>query len=154
MGLNDLYGRIRPSRRTPRVLVLVDGANVRRSTWPNVDEPALVAAIDSWAAEEHPDADVTVYFDASADVARSTARVVVRIVPYADDEIVGLARERVHAGACVLAATSDRELRRRLEEVGAEVPWGGGRLLHELGLGRRRGRDMGDEGIEPPTPSM
>lgn len=131
---------LRRSRRSPRRLLLIDGANVRRSTWPNVDEPALVDALDSWAATEHPDADVVAYFDATREVASSTARVEVRSVPYADDEIVAFARDRITAGSKVLAATSDRELRRRLEEVGAEVPWGGGRLLGELGLGRRRGR--------------
>lgn len=105
-----------------------------------MEEQALVNAVDRWAASEHPDADVHVYFDARGPVAEPTERVEVRLVPYADDELVALARERAGAGDVVLVATSDRELRRRLEEAGAEVPWGGGRLLGELGLGRRRGR--------------
>jgi hypothetical protein len=135
-----VLGWIRRGRRTARRTIIVDGQNVRRSTWPNVEEPRLVEAVEWWAASEHDDAEVVVFFDGREPVADSTSRVEVRVGGYADDELVSLARERVRAGHVVLVATSDRELRRRLEKVGAEVPWGGGRLLGELGLGRRRGR--------------
>lgn len=136
-----IFGRRRRrASRTPGRLIVVDGANVRRSTWPNVGEAQLVEAVDRWAASDHADARVVVFFDARERVAESTDRVEVRVVSYADDEIVDAAHEGVRRGEVVLVATSDRELRRRLEEVGAEIPWGGGRLLNELGLGRRRGR--------------
>lgn len=130
---------LRRRGRTPvRRTIIVDGQNVRRSTWPNVEEQRLVDELERWASSEHDDAELVVFFDARSAVARSGGRADVRLVPYADDELVTLARERAGAGYVVLVATSDRELRRRLEAVGAEIPWGGGRLLGELGLGRPR----------------
>ena len=129
--------RTRPLPR--RTLVLVDGRNVQRSTWPNPDAATLLRALDRWA---EPDADtweVVAVFDGTvADV--ELEHVAVVETRYADDELVALAREARAERRDVLAATSDRELRRRLEEVGVEVAWGGGGLLRELGLASRRRR--------------
>jgi hypothetical protein len=118
-------------------LILVDGSNVRRSAWPNPTPDRLVAALDAWAGEEAEadDRELVVVFDGSSGAA-STPRVAVVDVPYADDELVAIAREAIAAGWVVDAATSDRELRDRLQDSGATVAWGGGRLLRELGLGR------------------
>jgi hypothetical protein len=133
-----MLGWLHRRRRDVRRTIIIDGQNVRRSTWPNVDEQRLVDELERWVESEHADAELVVYFDASRVIAAAGNRADVRLVPYADDELVTLARERVRAGHVVLVATSDRELRRRLEAVGAEVAWGGGRMLGELGLGRPR----------------
>lgn len=127
-----------------RELVLIDGTNVRRSTWPNVDEARLVAALDRWAASSPVTRRVVVTFDGpGADDAGGTDHVEVVVVRYADDELVRIAEEHVRAGGSIRAATSDRELRSRLQVVGAEVAWGGGGMLAELGLGGR-GRSTPD----------
>lgn len=119
-------------------LVLVDGSNVRRSGWPNASEAELVAALHQWAVETlGAGTDVLVVFDGEGDV-EPTERVGVACVSYADDEIVTRARERLDQRGEVRVATSDRELRDRLEQAGAQVAWGGGRFLRELGLGRGR----------------
>ncbi len=135
--------RILPRRRSrtpeplPRPLLLVDGSNVRRSTWPNPGEDDVVAALGAWAAQSAPDDEVVILFDGRP-LVESTERVEVVPVRYADDEIVTRVREAVGAGRGVRVATSDRELRDRVEAEGGIVAWGGGRLLGELGL-RRRG---------------
>ena len=116
-------------------LVLVDGSNVRRSTWPNPTPQAFVDALARWATDVPVAARVVVVFDGRSGVA-SSSDVEVVDVPYADDELVRLAREAVEAGTSVRAATSDRELRDRLQGEGVEVAWGGGGFLRELGLGR------------------
>jgi hypothetical protein len=121
-----------------RTLVLVDGRNVQRSTWPNPADDLLVEALARWGADE-PTRDVVVVFDGMVEA--TAPRLEIVCVPYADNELVERARAARVAGRPVLAATSDRELRERLEAIGVEVPWGGGRLLGELGLsqrGRRR----------------
>lgn len=126
-------------RRAPSPLVLVDGSNVRRSAWPNPDPASLVDALERWMAATRPSERAVVVFDGAVE-AGSGAQVIVVAVPYADDELVTIAAREVAAGSRVLAATSDRELRRRLEQSGAEVAWGGGGFLRELGLGPGRGR--------------
>lgn len=122
-------------------MILVDGSNVRRSTWPNPSPAQLVEALDAWRAgwREKVAAlvEVVVVFDGRSG-AGSTELVEVIDVPYADDELVDVAREAIELGARVEAATSDRELCERLEAAGATVTWGGGRLLRELGLARGR----------------
>lgn len=119
-------------------LVLIDGSNVRRSGWPNASEAELVAALHRWAVETlDAGTDVFVVFDGKGDV-EPTQRVGVECVSYADDEIVTRARDHLQQGGEVRVATSDRELRDRLAQVGAQVAWGGGRFLRELGLGHRR----------------
>jgi hypothetical protein len=130
--------RARRRDHASRTLVLVDGRNVQRSTWPNPTDDLLVEALARWA-EEEPGRDVVVVFDGRVEASASPVDVV--CVAYADNELVERARAARVAGRTVLAATSDRELRERLEAIGVEVPWGGGRLLGELGLsqrGRRR----------------
>lgn len=118
--------------------MLVDGSNVRRSTWPNPGEYDVVAALDAWSAQSAPDDEVVIVFDGRPMVG-STERVEVVPVRYADDELVTRVREAVAAGRSVRVATSDRELRSRIEAEGGVVAWGGGRLLGELGL-QKRGR--------------
>ncbi len=119
-------------------LVLVDGSNVRRSTWPNPAPQAFVDALARWAGD-HPDhVRVVVVFDGTSRAASPSDRLEVVDIPYADDELVRIAADAVESGERVTAATSDRELRARLHEVGAEVAWGGGSLLRELGLARGR----------------
>lgn len=117
----------------PRALVLVDGSNVRRSTWPNPGENDVVAALDAWSVEAAPEEEVVITFDGRPRVP-STGRVEVVPVRYADDEIVTRVCEAVAAGRSVRVATSDRELRARVEAEGGVVAWGGGRFLGELGL--------------------
>lgn len=121
----------------PPPLVLVDGSNVRRSAWPNPSEGDVVAALDAWSAEAAGDDEVVIVFDGRPATA-STERVEVVPVRYADDEIVTRVRDAVAAGRNARVATSDRELRERVEAEGGIVPWGGGRFLAELGLRKRR----------------
>jgi hypothetical protein len=120
----------------PRPLVLVDGSNVRRSTWPNPGEDDVVRALDAWSADSAPHDEVVIVFDGRP-AAESTDRVEVVPVRYADDDIVARVREAAAAGRSVRVATSDRELRSRIEAEGGVVAWGGGRFLGELGLRRR-----------------
>ncbi len=134
-----LRRRSRELPAPPRPLVLVDGSNVRRSTWPNPGEDDVVAALDAWAAQSAPKDDVVIVFDGRP-AAESTDRVEVVPVRYADDEIVTRVREAVGAGRSVRVATSDRELRARIEAEGGVVAWGGGRFLGALGLRTRPGR--------------
>lgn len=136
--------RLFPRRHTqpeplgPRALVLVDGSNVRRSTWPNPTEGDLLAALEAWATDAVEGEDVVIVFDGRPSV-ESTEHVDVVPVRYADDEIVARVRAAVSEGRAVRVATSDRELGRRIEAEGGIVGWGGGRLLSELGLRKRRG---------------
>jgi predicted RNA-binding protein with PIN domain len=110
-------------------LVLVDGENVRRSTWPNVSRERLVELAREWAAARGHD--VVVVFDGRApeeadDVVGSGAET-------ADEWIV---REVAQLDGFWLV-TSDRELRRRVGG-GAERVIGGGAFLRELlGLSER-----------------
>lgn len=117
--------------------MLVDGSNVRRSTWPNPGEDDVVAALDRWAAEVAAGEEVVIVFDGRPVVA-STERVEVVPVRYADDDIVSRVRAAVALGRSVRVATSDRELRSRIEAEGGVVAWGGGRFLSELGLRKAR----------------
>ncbi len=133
-----LRRRSRNAPAPPRPLVLVDGSNVRRSTWPNPGEDDVVAALDVWSTNAAPGDEVVILFDGRPAV-DSTDRVEVVPVRYADDELVTRVRDAVAAGRSVRVATSDRELRARVEAEGGVVAWGGGRFLGELGL-RNRGR--------------
>ena len=89
-----------------RPLVVVDGENVRRSLWPNLSQSELVERARRWAEQEEKD--LLVVFDGPAPEDAPD----VLGTPYADDEIVSIATK---AGRPVWVATSDRELRRRLE---------------------------------------
>ncbi|MCW2924678.1 MAG: hydrolase [Thermoleophilia bacterium] len=119
-----------------RELVLVDARNVQRSGWPNPDDARFLAALEHWAEEdrEAAGADVVLVVDGVLRNAEPTGVVEVVEVDYADDELVARATAAVATGRSVRVATSDRELRARLEHAGATVPWGGGRFLRLLGL--------------------
>jgi hypothetical protein len=103
-------------------LVLVDAENVRRSVWPNLTPDELVTRARDWAGREgHA---LVVVFDGpppeeAADLAGRAP---------ADDELVALAAQ---AEGPVWAVTSDRELRRRLEDR-VERFLGGGSFAREL----------------------
>jgi len=80
----------------PAVTVIVDGENVRRSTWPNLSREQVDERAQAWAEREGHD--VRLVWDED--------------VGYADDEIVRLARELAPP---VWVVTSDRGLRDRLD---------------------------------------
>jgi predicted RNA-binding protein with PIN domain len=91
--------------------VLVDAENVRRSLWPNMPKDELVERCEAWAeANGH---DVVVVWEGERT---------------ADDRIAGEVRE---VEPPVWVATSDRELRRRVE-AHAERILGGGSFAREL----------------------
>jgi hypothetical protein len=91
--------------------VLVDAENVRRSLWPNMPKDELVERCEAWGkANGH---DVLVVWEGERT---------------ADDRIAGEVRELEPP---VWVATSDRELRRRVEPH-AERILGGGSFAREL----------------------
>jgi predicted RNA-binding protein with PIN domain len=103
-------------------LVVVDAENVRRSRWPNLSREQLVERTRAWAEREGHE--LVVVFDGeppedAPDLVGS---------PYADDEIAALVDA---AGGAVWVATSDRELRRRVEGR-AERIIGGGTFVHAI----------------------
>jgi hypothetical protein len=103
-------------------LVVVDAENVRRSQWPNLSREELVARSRAWAAREGHE--LLVVFDGEApddasDLVGSA---------YADDEIAALV---AGAGGPVWVVTSDRELRRRVEQRADRIV-GGGSFLQQI----------------------
>jgi predicted RNA-binding protein with PIN domain len=91
--------------------VLVDGENVRRSLWPNIERAELERLVHSWAqANGH---DVAVVWESQES---------------ADDRIVREARVRE---GDVWVVTSDRELRERLQRH-VQRTIGGGTFAREL----------------------
>ncbi len=97
------------------VRVLVDGENVRRSSWPNVARDELVELCAAWAKERGVEAEVFWETELSA-----------------DDRIAARAAELAEAGAPYWVVTSDRELRRRAAGAGRIL--GGGAFVRELGF--------------------
>ena len=104
-------------------LVLVDGENVRRSTWPNVSRERLVELARGWAAAQGHE--VVVVFDGAA--------------PVEADDVVGsgaesadewLTREADRLDGFWLV-TSDRALR-AAAGARAERVVGGGAFVREL----------------------
>lgn len=91
--------------------VLVDGENVRRSLWPNLSHERLAELARRWGDAHGHDVVVVWETDESG-----------------DDTI---AREVAEWEAPVWVATSDRELRRRVEPH-AERILGGGSFAREL----------------------
>lgn len=112
--------------------VIIDGRNVMRSRWPNAGERELVEAIAAWAAEHPREPIVAVVFDGTYEGAGpgmfehdDRTVVVATKGEVADDVIVGEVEELRASGEVVLVATSDRELRERVEAHGARVVGGG-----------------------------
>jgi len=101
-----------PSRR---LRVLVDGENVRRSQWPNIERDELERLVADWAEREGVE-----------------ARVVWESHETADDRI---AREAAELDGPYWLVTSDRELRERAGGR-AERVIGGGSFARELTSGR------------------
>jgi len=96
-------------------IVLVDAENVRRSVWPNLSGEELVERVERWAEREGVRA--TVIFEGRGQTA--------------DDRIVAEAARLHEQGEEVWVATSDRELRGRLEPY-ANRTIGGGSLARLL----------------------
>ena len=97
-------------------LVVVDAENVRRSLWPNLPASELVARARAWAEREGHE--LLVVFDGEAP---EDAPDVVGTA-YADDAIAAAVDG---AEGPVWVVTSDRELRRRVEERADRILGGG-----------------------------
>ena len=103
-------------------LVVVDAENVRRSLWPNLSAKELVERTRAWAEREGHE--LRVVFDGETpedapDLVGSR---------YADDAIAAAVEG---AEGSVWVVTSDRELRRRVEE-GADRILGGGTFVRSI----------------------
>ncbi len=90
-------------------IVLVDAENVRRSVWPNLSREELVERVQRWAEQEGVSAQVVLEGRGET----------------ADDRIVAEAAKLYEQGEEVWVATSDRELRERLEPFAARIIGGG-----------------------------
>ncbi len=90
-------------------IVLVDAENVRRSLWPNLSREELVERVERWAEREGVSAQVV--FEGRGETA--------------DDRIVEAAAKLHEQGGEVWVATSDRELRERLEPYATRIIGGG-----------------------------
>jgi hypothetical protein len=106
------------------VTVLVDGENVRRSIWPNVDRAELVRLAERWSAANG--VPVRVVFDG-----RAPAGAVGSEDEDADDLIARDAAKLAARGEPYWLVTSDRGLRARAG-VAAEKVVGGGAFVREL----------------------
>ena len=112
--------------------MIIDGRNVMRSRWPNAGERELVDAIARWAATHPRTPIVAVVFDGTYEgegpgMFEHDERTVVVATrgEIADDVIVREVEELRAASEPVIVATSDRELRERVEAHGAKVIGGG-----------------------------
>jgi predicted RNA-binding protein with PIN domain len=112
--------------------VIIDGRNVMRSRWPNAGERDLVEAIARWAAAHERRPIVAVVFDGTYEgegpgMFEHDERTVVVATQgeVADDVIVREVEELRGEHEPVIVATSDRELRERVEAHGAKVIGGG-----------------------------
>jgi predicted RNA-binding protein with PIN domain len=113
--------------------VLVDGENVRRSTWPNLSQDQLVERSCAWAARKG--ADAVVVFDggnAGERVVDDNCIIVRTGGEIADDWIARRAAELHEAGRGYVLVTSDRELRARAGGH-ADRTIGGGSFVRGLG---------------------
>ena len=95
--------------------VLVDAENVRRSVWPNLSRDELVERVERWAEREGVRAQVV--FEGRGETA--------------DDVIAARAAELASGDEEVWVATSDRELRERVQPYAARII-GGGSLARAL----------------------
>lgn len=112
--------------------VIIDGRNVMRSRWPNAGERELVEAVAGWAADHPRTPIVAVVFDGTYEgdgpgMYEHDERTVVVATQgeLADDVIVREVEELRAEAEPVIVATSDRELRERVEAHGAKVIGGG-----------------------------
>lgn len=112
--------------------VIIDGRNVMRSRWPNAGERELVEAVARWAGEHERTPIVAIVFDGAYEgegpgMYEHDERTVVVATKgeIADDVIASEVEELRGEGEVVIVATSDRELRERVEAHGAKVIGGG-----------------------------
>ena len=112
--------------------VIIDGRNVMRSRWPNAGERELVEAVARWADDHARTPIVAVVFDGTYEgegpgMYEHDIRTVVVATKgeIADDVIVREVEELRAEAAPVIVATSDAELRARVEALGAKVVGGG-----------------------------
>lgn len=112
--------------------VIIDGRNVMRSRWPNAGERELVEAVARWAGEHPRTPIVAVVFDGTYEddgpgMYEHDERTVVVATKgeLADDVIVAEVEELREQLEPVIVATSDGELRDRVEALGAKVIGGG-----------------------------
>jgi hypothetical protein len=115
-------------------LLLVDGRNVQRSAWPNVEDDELVRLVGRWAAQEGVDAVVAFDGPMAASCGRGGPDVVAVQDESADDWLVRAASEAAAGGRTVWLATSDRELRARAAQGVSRMLGGGGflRMLRQV----------------------
>lgn len=123
-------------RSGPRLDVLVDAENVRRSRWPNVRRDRLVELVSRWAGERGHRA--VIVFDGQAPGGLVGERALedgTQLVGTgrgsADDWLAGAAESRRASARPYILVTSDRNLRERAAS-GAEDVIGGGAFLREL----------------------
>lgn len=117
----------RPTARNLRILLL-DVENVRRSAWPNTGAVELCRLAAAWGEREG--VEVVAVLDHPL-AGEAPLRVLAEPGRSADDLIAEAAERLEAAGAEVWAATSDRELRARVEPHAARL-LGGGSFLREL----------------------
>jgi predicted RNA-binding protein with PIN domain len=113
------------------LVVIVDGENVRRSTWPNIGQAALVEDCRAWAEREH--VSVEVVFDGAAPASEPSPATAVfgSGAESADAWIARRAAELRAEEARFWLVTSDRALRADAGR-GAERVIGGGSFAREL----------------------
>ncbi len=115
----------------PVVVVIVDGENVRRSTWPNIGRVELVERCRAWAEREH--VSVEVVFDGPPPASEPSPATAVfgSGAESADAWIARRAAELRAERARFWLVTSDRALRADAGR-GAERIIGGGSFARKL----------------------
>jgi predicted RNA-binding protein with PIN domain len=107
-------------------LLLVDAWNVIRSRWPNLREDRFLELVRRWAEREGAEA-VVVFDGRSTELRKEDERtsVVGTGGGSADDWIAEHAVRWAGEGRRLWVATSDRELRRRVEPYAERIVGGG-----------------------------
>jgi hypothetical protein len=119
------------SIRGDRPVVLIDGRNVQRSTWPNLTDGELVRRVSSWAGAEGVAA-IVAFDGRSPHAAGGDVCTVVEVTEEtADAWLVRAAHSLGSLAVPFWLVTSDRELR-ALAGRRAERVIGGGGFLREL----------------------